>query len=174
MALELYVGAVGTTPASLLMIRQSGSEQHSFAFMCTGSRDSPWAYYFTLNAVVSTICAGFGYGVEYTGRTQVIERFGFNDIHNRRIRVVFQYTWNVVKWGSATSCSTAITYGLGNYCQVRTRLFCLSLALWSCGQFQTWYEAGNADMSLILDSEDRKQGGRLCYTRRGWCGVHVD
>lgn len=113
---QLVFEATGFSPASPLMVRDLTRDD--FSWICTDQSSRPWAYYFTLNAVVSSICTGFGYGVEYTGRTQVIERYGLNDIRGRRIRAIFKYTWNFTKYASITSCSTAITYGLGEFCKV--------------------------------------------------------
>lgn len=111
-------GALANVESSGISKRQSGGEPE---FYCRAH--GTWAWTYTVGAVAGSVCTSLGFGAEYGGRTQIVERTRLRNIQNQPIRTIFKYVWKAAKWANVGACTTAIEHGLNTSCTVSQPMF---------------------------------------------------
>ena len=112
---KLLAEASGNASFEVLLPRQTNDQP---LFFCDGATSQPFVYTYVLSGVTGVICTFFHYGITKLGRIQIIERYNLQDVGGAHVKTTFKYLWYYTSYASASSCASAMQYGIDNACKV--------------------------------------------------------
>ncbi|KAH5291565.1 hypothetical protein HBI12_240830 [Parastagonospora nodorum] len=95
----------------------SGLQKRDIVYSALCYQEGTMGYVQVIGQVLPTICTEFTFAVGYAGKTQIIRRYGLNDVNGNRMVLVVSYAWHGFAFASANACASTLSYYISEYCE---------------------------------------------------------